>query len=666
MEHSMHKCNLTKSDFAFAPVPLQILLRLLTFLCAFYAIRADAVETTEATLPEVVVSVSPRGADQEHSDGFFEYKEQPNSEYFAERDLAIAHERSIDEVLRGHPGIGVTKGGASGLGLLQVRGVGGQGMVSLDGMPVPDTLPGVLNLNALLPEAQESIRINRGFGYASRPFSALGGSVDLTSRSAREDSADLRVEGGTFGFLKETLRGNLAGERARLAVTVNRTDAFDGAYHAQKSNDNPERDPYHSNQVLAKASVDLSDTLLWEGSLLYRDARNDWDGYGIRNGMFAMADEKDSFFAEESWMAQNTIKAYINEDWDTRLQLGYTHTDNQAKVMGLRLGYTTDFYLARWENSQRLWHGQDGDAIHLIWGAEGRHEWAEAPTYGPPPALAQGAPFTESRNQQAGFVETRFAFGKFSGDAGVRYESYDRFQSHALVHAALAWQALDTLKLRANGGNGFRIPSYAEKLFPLLGNPNLKPERGAGGDLGLEWQALANLKLSLTGFYTRYDDLISVSWEPQPTAQLPCIGECISNIANAIVAGLEAGSDLVFNEQWRGGASYTYNDSRNLGNGRRLPFQAPHSVRVWGEWRVPNLPLTLWAEGIYRSLSRNDLGNTLDVDDAFRLNIHANYQVTPKLDLYVRGENVSNDKTPDVYSFDHTGAMVYGGISYRL
>jgi vitamin B12 transporter len=174
------------------------------------------------------------------------------------------------------------------------------------------------------------------------------------------------------------------------------------------------------------------------------------------------------------------------------------------------------------------------------------------------------------------------------------------------------------------------------------------------------------LKLNLTGFYTRYDDLIAVSWEPQPTAQLPCIGECISNVANASIAGMEAGSDLVFNEQWRGGASYTYNDSRNLDNGGRLPFQAPHSVRVWGEWRVPNLPLTLWTEGIYRSLSQNDLGNTLDVNDAFHLNVHANYRLMPKLDLYVRGENINNDRTPDVYSFDHTGATVYGGISYRL
>jgi vitamin B12 transporter len=630
---------------------------------AFFVSCACAGETAETRLPEIVVNAPYYDADGEYGGND---PEAPSATSFTPQALSIAHERSVDEVLRGERGIGVTKGGASGLGLLQVRGVGGQGLVLLDGMPVPDTLPGVLNLNALLPEAQESILINRGFGSASRAFSALGGSIELTSRNARDDSADLRVEGGTFGFLKETLRGNLAGERARLAVTVNRTDAFDGAYHAQESNDNPERDPYHANQVLMKAGLDLSDAMAWEGSMLYRDAWNAWDGYGIRKGMLAMADEKDSFFAEESWIAQNTLKAYLNADWETRLQLGYTHADNRAKVIGIAPGYTTDLYLARWENNQRLWHGQERESVYLIWGAEGRHEWAEAPTYGPLPALVPGSRFSERRSQQAGFLETRFSYGKFSGDAGVRYESYDRFGSHALVHAALTWQVLDTLKLRANGGNGFRIPSYAERLFPLLGNRNLRPERGAGGDLGLEWRALSNLKFNLTGFYTRYDDLIAVSWEPQPTVQFPCVGECIGNVANASIAGMEAGGELAFNAQWRGGAAYTYNDSRNLDNGRRLPFQATHVARVWGEWRMPNLPITLWAEGIYRSLAQNDLGNTLDVDDAFHLNIYANYQVTPKLNLYVRGENINHDRTPDVFSFDHTGAAVYGGVAYKL
>lgn len=431
----MQKRNLRETHFAFALLSLKSFFHLATFLGIFFFNCAVAEESTESILSEVIVNAPHPLVNDEYDDSLSEIT---GATHFSEKDLAIAHERTIDEVLRGHHSIGITKGGAFGVGLLHVRGVGGQGLVSLDGMPVPDSLPGVINLNALLPDGLESIEVNKGFGFSSRTFASMGGSIDLKSRRANDDSADLRVEGGTFGFLKETLRGNLNGEKAHAAFTVNRSDAFDGAYHAQKSNDNPERDPFHSTQALMKAGVDFSSDVVWEVSMLYRNSKNEMDNYGIRQGVFAMADEIGSFLAEESWMAQSSLNARINADWHTRLQLGYTHTDTYAAVTGMTPGYTADLYLARWVNDQQLWRGKEDESIHLIWGAEGRYEIADAPTFGPPPALTQGANFSESRTEQAGFLETRFAYGKFSGDMGIRYESFDRFQNHALVHAGIA------------------------------------------------------------------------------------------------------------------------------------------------------------------------------------------------------------------------------------
>ena len=639
--------------------PTSLLRNALVAALLFSPLSSPAGETG-TTLPKITV--------HPHDATFSAPSAGQNTTLFDEADLAIGHERTVDEVLRGEPGVTVTKSGAFGVGTLSLRGAGGQGLLTLDGLPVADSAPGVVNLNALLPDGLQSLEVDRGFGPASQTFSALGGAIRMTSREATIDSADLRVEGGTFGFLKETLRGNLKGEDARLAVTVNRSDAFDGAFHAQKDNGNPERDPFHGTQALFRAGYDFSDDLSWDGSMLFRDSWNAFDAFGIRNGALALVDEKGAFFAEENWMAQNSLKARLSDAWLSRLQLGYTHTRNHAEVMGLKLGYTTDLYLARWENDQRLWQGTGDDALHLVWGAEGRHENAHAPTLVPvaPFVFAPGETFAEERSQQAGFAETRFRYGKLSGDVGVRYESYSRFDDHALLHAGLAWQFTPEWKLRANGGNGFRIPGYGERLFPLLGNFAVKPERGAGGDLGLEWQPATRARLNLTGFYNRYDDLVIVTWNPIPSAQIPCIGECLSNLPNASIAGLEAAGEIAFNDQWRGGAAYTYTDSRNLDNNRRVPFRPRDVVRLWGEWRLPDLPVTLWAEGLYRGRTYNDVDNTLDVDDSLRFNAQMSYQIAPSLDLYVRGENLSNDKTPDAFSFDFPGAAVYGGVVWKL
>lgn len=583
---------------------------------------------------------------------------------FDEANLNIAHERTVDEVLRGHPGIVVSKGGGFSAGPLYLRGATAQGTLTLDGLPIPDTVPGVVNLNALIPDGLESLTVSRGFGPAYQPFSALGGAIQLTSRNADDNSGDLRVEGGTFGFLKETLRSTLKGEQCRIAVTASHSKTFDGAYHAQKSWGNSERDPFHGTNVLAKAGFAFDDALDWEGSLFYRDSFNALDQFGWRYGVPAIVDGDSSFVREEAWMAQNSLKARLGNDWFTRLQLGYTHKRFNNQLVGIDLSYETDFYLARWENDQRLWQGQDGNALHLVWGVDARHENAAGPTFNNL-TFAPAGPFAEGRSQQAGFIETRFADGRLSGDVGVRYEGYDRYQDQALFHVGAAYQLTPAWKLRGNGGNGFRIPGYTDRLFPLMGNIHLKPERGVGGDLGLEWQPTTRLKLDLTGFYSRYDDLMIVTWNPQPSVQMPCV-ECISNLADATVAGLEAGGDLTFNEQWRGGASYTYTDSRNLATDRPVTMRPRDTARLWGEWRMPTLPITLWAEGVYRGQTHSDIGNTLVVGDTLRFNAQLNYRISPKLGLYVRGENLNNDRTSEFYSLDYPGAAVYGGVELKL
>lgn len=203
-------------------------------------------------------------------------------------------------------------------------------------------------------------------------------------------------------------------------------------------------------------------------------------------------------------------------------------------------------------------------------------------------------------------------------------------------------------------------------LYPLRGNPALLPERGIGGDLGFEWRIAEPVTLSMTGFYNRFDDLINLSWNPLPSAAIPCMGLCMSNIAEATVAGFEAAGEWVIDTQWRGGASYTYTDSRNLQNDRRLPFRPRDSARLWGEWQAAAWPVGIWAELLYRGHSWNDVDNALPLDETLRLNARVNYKVSPQLNIYVRGENLTGNRSVEAYSFDYPGVMLFGGLEFKL
>ncbi len=595
-----------------------------------------------------------------------QYAHRPSITY-DEAEINTAHERTVESLLQGEPGIAIVKNDGEGVSNLHLRGAGGQGLLSLDGIPILNSLPGISNINAVLPEGLQSIAVDRGFAPASQGFAALGGAIRMNSRKATDDSADLRVEGGSFGSLKETLRGTQAGDRGGIAVMANRTDVFEGTWVAPRHQGNPERDRSRSTQALSRADWSITDTLHWDGSLLYRQTWNAWDRIGLFKNTLSKVDDPNAFFNEEAWLVQNSLTARLSDRWLSRLQLGYTTTRNDIQTSGLYLGYTTDLYLSRLENDHRIWQGMGHDALHLIWGAEGRHESAQGPSYTVtgPGQFAPGASVSEQRNQQLGFIETRWTYGPWSGDLGARHEAYDRFADQNLLHAGLALQVLPTLTLKANGGNGFRIPSYAERLFPLVGKLGLKPERGTGGDLGFEWQPIKPLALNLTGFYHAYDDMIQMTWNPAFSPGLPCAGECLFNIAEARVLGLESRNEYRFNDRWMGGVAYTYNDSRNLGYGGRIPFEALNTVRVFGEWR-PLVPVSLWMEGIYRDRTYNDIGNTVSIPDNIRINARLDYRFNDRLKFYIRGENLNDNKTPYIISLNQTGLAVYGGVMLEI
>jgi vitamin B12 transporter len=152
--------------------------------------------------------------------------------------------------------------------------------VTLDGIPLLQSLPGLLNLDALPAEAVQSAEIVRGPDSAYRSFQSLGGGIRLTTQDRQNTGARLSVEGGSFGLLRETLQTGVTGSLGRITATLNRTDAFDGMQVADTKT-NLERDPTHFTQGILRFSSDLSTRINWQGSMLYRKSGISIDTYGI-------------------------------------------------------------------------------------------------------------------------------------------------------------------------------------------------------------------------------------------------------------------------------------------------------------------------------------------------------------------------------------------------
>ena len=168
-----------------------------------------------------------------------------------------------------------------------------------------------------------------------------------------------------------------------------------------------------------------------------------------------------------------------------------------------------------------------------------------------------------ARNRGAGYVDVdlRPAKRRWSLSAGAREEIFSG-GAQAVFSPELAGslRVANSLKLRASGGYGFRIPTYTDLYYSdpaTLGNANLKPESAWSGDGGADWTPSAKLSLSATGFYSRQHDTIDyVKSATVPNAYLPagCPANiwCAANLNGLHFAGVEATLTWIPNKSQNG------------------------------------------------------------------------------------------------------------------
>lgn len=569
--------------------------------------------------------------------------------------LAESKKSDLDKVLRGLPGVTLLRTTRGALSAFALRGANaGQGQLILDGVPLYATVPTLYNLDAFAPEMLEDAEIVRGASAIRYGSLAPGGTLRLFSRDDHESGAAIHLQGGSYGTLSETATATLAGEKARATVTGKHEDVFDGISQANEKNGNRERDGFKGNLSLFRYSAQPVERLNLNGTLYYSRTKADIDGFGLLpDGQPGLVDDFSAFGLNENWVAQQTAKFDLTPNWQSSFQAGFNRSYARVRVNNVTGDSDSTLGLLRWRNRHVLQRGTvAGDGLDLTWSVEGREEQGKANSL-------LGA-FADKRGQLAGQADLDASYGRWTFAGGARVDRYDGNGTHGVYYLGASYLAHRTLNIRASGGHVYRLPTYQEWHFPFFGNPFLKPEASNGGELGFDWTPNNGTRISATGFYHRYKNLIRVSFVPQ-------LGHLVSsNMPEAEVSGIEA--DTVFKiESFTAGVVYTFQYSRNIEAGGEIPRLPEHQGKIFGEWRAQAVPVAFGAEIIYRSGYFDDLGQTLRIGNAWTVNLQAVYSPIKALQVYVRGENVLDNRTPDDFSYGTPGAAVYGGIklSYR-
>lgn len=562
--------------------------------------------------------------------------------------LIRSGKRGLEETLQGFPSLNMLTVPAGGVASLTLRGASGYGLIQIDGIPLPISNTGQFNLAGMPAEAFENTEMIRGSGAVLYGSHALGGLIRLSTRDLLATTGSAHIEGGSFGALRDTVAGSWAGDHGRISGTYSRDDFFDGTPYVNPQFGDGYRKPANASLATLRGSAKLGDVGETESSLVYSDSHSGYGKYVLTpEHVLDFADDPNAFIDQETWLAQNRSRVALHDHWQSGLQFGFTQQQKTVRSGTVETGMLAHTYLARWENLHQ-WITPDTGTWRLTWGGEGWYEDGSTPDGRYRGQRATGA--------AVGRLEVKS--DRYSGVVGFRTDSYEQYGVHTTFHAGSQYRILPEFAVFADGGIGYRLPSFPELLTPFIGNPTLRPEHGASGQAGFNWDVTGSTQLSLTGYYNRFDDLIIL-------ARLPIGLYRSENIPNTRIMGLEMQGATAWNAQFSSGIDYTLSSNENLDTGAPLPHRPDNIGRFWTEWRGQTWPLRLWSEAIYRGASYSD-GRNIRIGDALLINMTLNYIVDPRLSLYVRGENITNNQTSDTYILGVPGAAMYGGIRAGL
>ncbi|MBI2516562.1 MAG: TonB-dependent receptor [Opitutae bacterium] len=248
--------------------------------------------------------------------------------------------------------------------------------------------------------------------------------------------------------------------------------------------------------------------------------------------------------------------------------------------------------------------------------------------------------------------------------AGLRSDDFDTFGRATTGRVTAAWlTAGSRLKFRASYGTGFRAPSfldlYGQSAF-YVGNPNLKAETARGWDAGADYYLAGNKgTLSATWFQTELHDLITFDFSSFPGT--------VINVERARTRGVELAGKFTLPGAIEARVAYTYLDADNLSQKNRLlrrPRQSG-SADLWHDFGHGFSAGT----GLVFVAQREDVDaatfDRIDGEDYTVVRVYGAWQITPRLAVKARLENLLNEKYEEVNGYPAIGFGAFGGVEWK-
>lgn len=650
-------------------------------LCLSTPALAQTTASTETLLPDIVVTAT----------------RVPTLSEQIPAGVSLIDRETIER--RGYATLADALQSVPGLSLVQAGGVGGQTSVFVrgtnsdhvlvlrDGVPVndPSNPAGSFDFGPDGLVGVERIEVIRGPMSGLYGSGAIGGVVNLISRTGRSapDAAPHGSAALGFGLPRQTTAS---------ADVAGRAGALDYALQAGLNGDvgfdtTPRRMTYHTgsrNSFNAKTvSVNLGYTPI-DGTRVFIAARQrlaagNLDTLGFDPRRYTETDDAASgqlgvtSALFDGRLETSLIASALRGDRHYRepLEAGDPNANQgDSKYRATRTG-------VQWNTVLHLPDMGPATSGALTLGAEHRRDAIRVAqnvsSYGYPYQQTTVASAVSNALSLGG--QTRL-FRRLTLTAGAREEDA-RYGGSAFTWRAGGVLTIDEIAslVKASYGTAFRAPSlydlFGVDSYSFHGNPNLRPERSQGYELG--WAVdvpvfgdQQGAVLDVTYFNSRIRDLIQAQYAADYSSSTEI------NIGRARTEGFETSLTLHPASWVEAMVSYTYTEARNVSNNSRL-LRRPKNRFTLNTSMTPRERLRISAEivaiGAFQDYLVDSSGASTRVGRAPSgtiVNLTATYDITPQLTVFTAARNVGGSRFEAAQGFQTPGPSVMAGLRARF
>ena len=559
-------------------------------------------------------------------------------------DIELRQYQFAFEALRALPGVSVNQNGAfGGQTSVRIRGTDSeQTLVLIDGVVVNDPAsPGAgFNFATLDPNDIERIEVLRGAQSTLYGSDAIGGVVNvITKRGQDAFGVSAFAEGGSFATVRggATVSGAVDAFDYRVSASGLRTD---GISAADASDGNTEDDGFENVTLSGNVGLKLGRHVRLSAFGRYADSENEFDGFSSETGVI---DGDRVGLTDELVLRGMAEVSLFDGRFTNSFTAGFSNIERENFTDG-----ASSFEA-------------DGERLSLEYKGDVRvRDWL---------IITAGAETEETRILTAttdedvtidsfyGLVQVGPVSG-LSVSAGVRHDDHETFGGVTSFRFTGAYRVpiTDTV-LRGSWGEGFKAPTPFQLSFVNFitdtPNPDLRPERSDGWDVGVEQNLLDDrLTVQATFFRNEITDLIEFLSE---------IGG-YQNRDSVSTEGVELAIGATPVDWLTVDASYSFIDAADRLTGERLVRVPKNSASVAVTAR-PIAGLTVGTDITVNGDERDDRGS---VDGWVRVNLRASYALSDGIELFGRIENLLDEDYQEIFGFGTPGISGFGGVRVRL